>query len=455
MDDIRDEVLDQLKHMQFLIDENQLDDAKKIFLTLHDFEQATIFVNLNATHRHALIKILSDQELADVFDDIDEEPKKIIGLLEELSPKRASHILNLMYTDNVADILSVMEIEELATYLSLMPKDDAEELRQLINYEDQTAGALLATEYLAIEPDCTIGEALQRVKQEANNAETIYYVYVVDDTEKLVGVVSLRDLLTNPDDYLLKTITNTRIISVHPADDQEDVAKMMRDYDFLALPVTDVFNHMIGIITIDDIVDVMDEEAISDYSGLAGVNVDQGKINPFLAAAKRLPWLITLLFLGMSTASLISHYETLVAKASVLAVFISLITGTAGNAGTQSLAVAVRGIALDEEKSMLKMIFTEILIGLLIGTITGLTIFIIVGIWQANWLLGFIIGISMMAAITVANVAGALIPLGMNKIGVDPAVASGPFISTLSDLTSVLIYFSIAQIFLSNFMNHH
>lgn len=229
----------------------------------------------------------------------------------------------------------------------------------------------------------------------------------------------------------------------------------MRDYNFFALPVTDSNNQMLGIITIDDIVDVIDETAISNYSGLAGVDVENIAINPFAAAFKRLPWLITLLFLGMSTATLISHYEALMSKQSVLAVFISLITGTAGNAGTQSLAVAVRQIALKEEISMFRIICKEILIGLIVGFVTGIVIMIIVGIWQTNWLLGFAIGISMMISIAVANVAGLLIPLGMNMLKVDPAVASGPFISTLSDLTSVLIYFSIAQIFLSNFINHY
>jgi magnesium transporter len=292
------------------------------------------------------------------------------------------------------------------------------------------------------------------LKNEAKAAETIYYIYVVDQEGRLVGVISLRDLIVSDDDAMISDVMSERVMSVHVGDDQEDVAQTFRDYDFLALPVTDYDDHLLGIVTVDDIIDVIDEEAASDYSGLAGVNVDEVSENPIKAAGKRLPWLITLLFLGMATASLISHYEDLVSEASILAVFISLITGTAGNAGTQSLAVAVRRLAMNDDKSntFFATVIGEVLTGLVTGAITGLTIFAIVAVWKGNPILGFVIGMAMMCAITVANLAGSLIPMLMDKLGFDPAVASGPFITTLSDLTSVLIYFNIASMFMSYFI---
>ena len=208
------------------------------------------------------------------------------------------------------------------------------------------------------------------------------------------------------------------------------------------------------MVTVDDIIEVIDDEAQSDYSGLAGVNVDDVSEMPITATMKRLPWLITLLFLGMLTATLINHFDVLLNEASILAVFISLITGTAGNAGTQSLAVAVRRLALsdDEQPSMAKMIVSEVITGLLIGVLTGVTVLVLVGLWKHNFVLGGVIGLSMATAIWVANMAGSLIPLGMDKLGFDPAVASGPFITTLSDLTSVLIYFNIASLFMERFI---
>jgi magnesium transporter len=335
-----------------------------------------------------------------------------------------------------------------------MTAEAASEIKELLHYEDETAGSLMTTEFVSIVANQTVRSAMYVLKNAADVAETIYYIYVVDTDNKLVGVISLRDLIINDEDTMIADILNERVMSVHVGDDQEDVAQTFRDYDFLALPVTDYDDHLLGIVTVDDIIDVIDDEAASDYSGLAGVNVEEVSENPIKASSRRLPWLITLLFLGMATASLISHYEELVSEASILAVFISLITGTAGNAGTQSLAVAVRRLAIndDKENSFMKTVVGEVLTGLFTGAITGLTIFAIVAVWKQNPILGFVIGMAMMCAITVANLAGSLIPMLMDKLGFDPAVASGPFITTLSDLTSVLIYFNIASLFMNYFI---
>jgi magnesium transporter len=309
----------------------------------------------------------------------------------------------------------------------------------------------MTTEYVAIVANQTVKSAMYVLKSQAEVAEMVYYVYVIDQEEHLLGVMSLRDLIVNDDDELIRDLMNERIISVNATDDSEDVAQTFRDYDFLALPVVDEGNHLQGIVTVDDIIDVIDDEAASDYSGLAGVDVEEVSENPLKAASKRLPWLITLLFLGMATASLINHFDNLVQSASVLAVFITTITGTAGNAGTQSLAVAVRRLAFkdEEDKSMPRMIVSEIFTGMATGIVTGITIFFVIFIWKHNLMLGVAVGVAMFCAITVANLAGSLIPMLMDRLGFDPAVASGPFISTLSDLTSVLIYFNIASLFMN------
>ena len=356
-----------------------------------------------------------------------------------------------MYADNEVDLLQEMPTRLVATYLSLMPKDEAEDIRKLINYEEQTAGSLMSIEYLAVEADLRVDEVMRLVKQQALEAEAINYVYVLDKQERLVGVISLRDLLTHPDDMLVSEITKDRIISVKAGDDQQDVAQIVADYNFISIPVTDDNDRLLGVITVDDIVDVIDEEAVEDYSGLAAVNVSQTDDTAWHSAIKRIPWLIALLLLGMSTATLISSFDGLVRKASILAVFISLITGTAGNAGTQALALAVRRLAVGSNNSAVKNFLSEILAGFLVGTATGFSVFLIVTFWKHNYQLGLAVGIAMAIAIMVANLAGYLIPVLIDKLGMDPAVASGPFITTLSDLTSVLIYFNIAQLFISHF----
>ncbi|MDA9472710.1 magnesium transporter [Enterococcus sp. 5H] len=445
------------EHFDLLLEklqEQQMTEFRELFLTLHIYEQGQFYQSIDEENRQLIYSYLSPKELADMFDVIEEDNENMKDYIAEMRPSYAAEMLSEMYTDNAVDLLNMLDKKQKAKYLSLMSSEDAGEIKELLHYEDDTAGSIMTTEFVSIVANQTVRSAMYVLKNQADVAETIYYVYVVDQENHLVGVISLRDLIVNDDDTMISDVLSERVISVHVGDDQEDVAQTIRDYDFLALPVTDYDDHLLGIVTVDDIIDVIDDEAASDYSGLAGVNVEEVSENPIKAASKRLPWLITLLFLGMSTATLISHYEELVSEASILAVFISLITGTAGNAGTQSLAVAVRRLAVSDEKdnNFSRLIFSEVLTGLVTGAVTGVAIFIVVGIWQHNFPLGFVIGMAMLCAITVANLAGSLIPMLMDKLGFDPAVASGPFITTLSDLTSVLIYFNIASLFMQYFV---
>jgi magnesium transporter len=445
------------EHFSLLLEKlknQQMTEFRELFLALHIYEQGQFYQSVDEFDRKQIYSYLSPKELADMFDVIEEDNENMKDYLAEMRPSYAAEMLSEMYTDNAVDLLNMLDKSQKAKYLSLMSSEDAGEIKELLHYEDDTAGAIMTTEFVSIVANQTVRSAMYVLKNQADVAETIYYVYVVDQENHLVGVISLRDLIVNDDDTMISDVLSERVISVHVGDDQEDVAQTIRDYDFLAVPVTDYDDHLLGIVTVDDIIDVIDDEAASDYSGLAGVNVEEVSENPIKAASKRLPWLITLLFLGMSTATLISHYEELVSQASILAVFISLITGTAGNAGTQSLAVAVRRLAVSDEKdnSFTRLILSEVLTGLVTGAVTGIAIFIVVGIWQHNFPLGFVIGMAMLCAITVANLAGSLIPMLMDKLGFDPAVASGPFITTLSDLTSVLIYFNIAALFMQYFV---
>lgn len=429
--------------------QNDRSEFRRVFLELHFYDQARLLIQLDEQQRAKVYRYLSAKELGDMFDELEVNEGNAIAYLKEMNPHQGAMVLSEMYTDNTVDMLSDATSSDLATYLNLLPSGEKNEVRKLLNYEDKTAGALMTTEYVAVSIDDSVGTAMQVIRRLARDAEIIYYVYVQDDAENLIGVVTLRELLSNDKRAMVREIMNPNVYSVFVDDDQADVAQTVREYNFLAMPVVNRAGHLLGIITVDDIIDVIDEESTEDYSGLAGVNVDDLEESPIMAAVHRLPWLITLLILGMSTATLINHFEGLVSEASILAVFISLITGTAGNAGTQSLAVAVRKISVENDRKMIQLIRNEVITGLLIGVVTAIVITVIVGIWKNNFVLGAVIGISMVAAIIVANLAGSLIPILMDKIGVDPAVASGPFISTLSDLTSVMIYFSIARIFLN------
>lgn len=454
MNEVQVSTEEKMQLSKKFLNDGDLIKFREEFLSLHTYEQAQFYLTLTEEERQKIYHFLSPEEMSDLFEIIEEDEESVEEYLKEMNLQYASDMLSEMYTDNAVDMLNQLEPGYIKKYLNLMAVEKADEIKNLLHYEDETAGSIMTTEYVSIVANQTIRSAMSILKSKAPTAETIYYIYVIDKDEKLAGVISLRDLIVHEDEELISDIMGDRLISVNVTDNQQDVARTIRDYDFLAVPVVDNHNRLLGIITVDDIIDVIDDEATSDYSGLAAVDVDERSENPFVVASKRLPWLITLLFLGMGTSTLISHYESLVSEASILAVFISLITGTAGNAGTQSLAVAVRKLAEKDErkKNLVKLIVSEILTGLLTGVVTGFTIFIAIGLWRQNFILGFVVGIAMMFAITIANLAGSLIPVLMDHLGFDPAVASGPFITTLSDLTSVLIYFNIAAYFLSFFV---
>ncbi|MDR3156827.1 MAG: magnesium transporter [Lactobacillales bacterium] len=425
---------------------------RESLLSLHTYEQGKFYLELDESLRMRFYSYMSPAELAEMFDVLDLDRPVLMGYLSEMSAEYAAAMIGEMSSDNAVDLLhQVGSQEKVEDYLTRMDDEERKVIQDLMHYKDDTAGALMTREFVSIVGSQTVRSAMHVLKSKAEMAETIYYVYVTNQEDELNGVISLKDLIVNDEDALILDIMNERVIYVGVNDDQEDIAYMFRDYDFLALPVVDDIGRLQGIVTVDDIIDVIDDEAASDYSGLAGVNVEEISNNPLCSAWKRLPWLLALLFLGLGTASVINHYEQMMEKGvAYLAVFLMIITGTAGNAGTQSLAVAVRRLALksDDERSSWGIVISEILTGLITGLIVSLVIFFIVFVWKCNIWFALAVCIAMFMAINVGNLAGSLIPRLMERLGVDPAVASGPFITTFSDLTSVLIYFRIAKLFL-------
>lgn len=433
----------------------EIDLFREEFLTMHPYDQALFFKDLEEAERTKVYHYLSPQELAIVFENMEIEEEEYESILSEMEPTYAAEMLANMYTDNAVDVLNQLEKEQVASYLTIMDEEAAEDIKDLLHYEEYTAGSIMTTEFIAIEANQTVRSAMYILKSHAPHAETIYYVYVVDEFKRLAGVISLRDLIVSDDDTMISEIMSERVVSVSVGEDQEEVARKIRDYNFLAVPVVDFQNHLLGIITVDDIVDVMEEEATDDYSKLAAVSdMESLDRNSFSAARKRLPWLIILLFLGMMTASLIGRFEETLEQVAILAVFIPLIAGMAGNTGTQALAVAVRGIASGEieDENKWKIIATEAGTGVITGTICGLVVTLIIFLWQGSFFLGLLVGLSILSTLIVATIAGALVPLIMHKLKVDPAVASGPFITTINDILSILIYLGMATIFMSHLL---
>ena len=440
---------EHLEKLQTALENEQIDAFREEFIDMHPYEQAMFFMEQPAEMRMKVYAYLSPEEVAEIMENIeldDTEPFFI-----EMDPRFASMVFAEMAADDAVDILNKMDKDKVASFLTIMDQEAADEIKHLLHYEEKTAGSIMTTEFVALYKNQTVQEAMRELKTVAPDAETIYYLYVLDDNKRLAGVLSLRDLIIAAEDVIIETVMSEKVVSVSVAKDQEEIAQMMRDYDFLAVPVVDFQNHLLGIITVDDILDVMDEEASDDYSKLAAVSdVQKPDDSPLSAAKKRLPWLIILLFLGMFTASLIGQFEETLEQVAILAIFIPLIAGMAGNTGTQSLAVAVRGLATGDfgGQGKLKLMLREATTGLITGTTCGIVITLVIYVWKGELFLGFLVGVSIMATLTVATLSGSVIPIIMDRLKIDPAVASGPFITTINDIISILIYFGIATAFM-------
>ncbi|WP_228446189.1 magnesium transporter [Staphylococcus schleiferi] len=435
-----------------LIAKENIDGFREEFLALHSYEQSEYFEVSDDDLRQKMYRYLSPDEVAEFFESLEIDEEEYEDLFEEMNAAYASKVFEHMSYDNAVDILNQLSKKKIASLLMLMNREDAKEIKALLHYDEDTAGGIMTTEFISLTINTPVHEALMRVKEQAPDAETIYVIFVVDEEKKLVGVLSLRDLIIAENDTYIEDIMNERVISANVADDQEDVAQTMRDYDFIAMPVLDYQNHLLGIITIDDIVDVMDEEASEDYSRLAGVSdIDSTDDSIFQTALKRLPWLLILTVLGMITASILGSFEETLEKVALLAAFIPIISGMSGNSGTQSLAVAVRNISTGDikEKSKFKLALRESGSGFLTGITCATSLYFIIIILYGQPYLALIVGTSLTIAMTVGTTIGSVIPLVMNRIGIDPAVASGPFITTINDIVSMLIYFGLATSFLT------
>ncbi|MCM3741121.1 magnesium transporter [Oceanobacillus luteolus] len=438
------------RRLQTSLEQDDLNTFREEFLDMHTYDQANFFIEQEEDMRQRIYGYLSPAEFAEIIESMEFEDT--IGYFTEMNPQYSAAILSELPADDTADILNLLEKEEVMSFLTAMESESAAEVKSLLNYEEKTAGSIMTTEFIAIYNIHTVKQVMQLLKEEAPDAETIYYLYVIDEAKTLVGVISIRDLIIADEDTVIKEIMSEKVVAVSVAKDQEEIAQLFRDYDFLAVPVVDFQNRLLGIITVDDILDVMEEEASEDYSLLAGVSEDERHTDTaFQAAKKRLPWLIILLFLGLITASLIRQFEDTLDQVAILAIFIPLIAGMAGNTGTQSLAIAVRGLASGEfqKQGKLKLVLRELGTGMITGSVSGVVIAIVIFIWQQNLVLGLLVGVSIMASLIVATLAGSFIPMLMDRLNIDPAVASGPFITTLNDIISILIYFSMATSFMS------
>ncbi|HLR88740.1 MAG TPA: magnesium transporter [Atopostipes sp.] len=422
---------------------------REIFLTLHERDQQELFHLLYPEKKRKIAAFLSPEEFAEIFEWMELENQE--DAVTYLPKDYIVSVFNYLPTDTLATFVFTSQIDEIEMLLQSMDKEEFNRLQEVLSYEQETAGSIMTKEYFFIHEDDTPQTIIENIRSFGERAETIYYLYVVDKLHRLVGVLSLRDLLLAPVDKPISEVMSTLVISVFVSEDQEKVANIIQDYDLIAIPVITNDQRLVGIITVDDIMDILEQEATEDFQEFAGISTTKStepleEESAFAAAKKRSPWIVILLFLSMITGGLINFFEGTLASVVSLAAFIPLIMGAAGNVGTQSLAVAVRNMNIDDEDSqdLAHVLKVEAETGALIGSMAGVIIFFLVGILYRDFMLAFIVGVSIFISITVAAVIGTLIPDIIQKMNFDPAVASGPFITTINDTLGLLIYFLIA-----------
>lgn len=395
----------------------------------------------------ALIKVLEPEDAATVLFEMDDQ-ELLTDVLLELPRALASAIVNEIPNDEAADMLEDMDESDRSRILSLFEEEDADDIADLLTYDSDTAGGLMTTEFVVVPVFVKAEKAIEIIRLYAPDAETIYYVYVIDGLNHLVGILSLRELIIAGPETLIGDIMIQNVTSCNVRDDQEEVADLMTKYDLLALPVVDDEDHILGIITVDDIVDVIQDEASEDIYRMAGtteaeLDEDASVVTAFLS---RLPWLLITICGGFCSGAVLDHFEMTLSQVAALIIFIPMMTGIAGNVGTQSCTVTVRGIAMGTitKKLALTTILREGLLGFALGSTIGGIVCLVSSFWQHSMALGITVGLTILLNNFMAALLGTVVPLALDRFHIDPAVASSAFITTTSDIVGLINYSVIA-----------
>ncbi|KKM99311.1 hypothetical protein LCGC14_1149180 [marine sediment metagenome] len=436
-----------LPEIKELLWQNKKEQLKKIFYDYEPIEIVEILKEFSLKDKVFLFSLLHIDFAADIFEKTDKDDQ--LTLLGAFDKTRKAEILDEVAPDERVDFFEQLPEEMVLRFLSIMEKEEAQDVRELMRYDKNTAGGRMTTDFAQIEKGITVEETLKSLRKTAKDLEMIYYIYIADRTDKLLGVVSLKDLIIAQPEREIDEIMHTKLIAIPINMDQEQVAKRIARYDFLALPVIDKEGKIKGIITVDDLIDVIREEDTEDMYkfGAAGKHIDNYMSTTPLSVAKhRITWLLILVVTGFISGTIMEEFSFALKNVVSLAFFIPLLMGSGGNAGTQAASVVVRGLAIGEVKlgDIWRVVKKEFLIGITVGTALGILALLRALILQKSSLLGITVGLSMIATVTVATCLGAILPIICEKLGLDPAVVSGPLITTVVDISSLLIYFGIA-----------
>ncbi|MBM3276495.1 MAG: magnesium transporter [Candidatus Handelsmanbacteria bacterium] len=411
----------------------------------HPADLADLFRHLGNEDQQRLLPLIAKPLAARMLAELD--TSSLLNVAESLDHEVLSDLVEEMAPDDAADILGDLPKEHSERVLELMEGEEVAEVRELMSHPEDTGGGLMTSCLVAVQEDMDVASAIAHLR-ELTDEEHIFYVYVVDEGERLLGTAPIKRLLLASQDTLISELTKRECISVRADMDQEEIARLFADYDLVALPVVDGEGRLVGQVTVDDVVDVINREATEDIYGLAGTSATELEARSIAGVLRRrLPWLLFCLGGSIFSGAVIDGFhQEIVAASSMLLIFMPGIAGMGGNTGVQTSTVTVRSLATGHIKAraLWSNIWRELRVAMSIGLILGVLILGVARLWTGQWLLGGCVGLAMFSSITLASLLGALLPFLFRRVGVDPAVASGPLITTLNDGLSLLVYFTIA-----------
>ena len=442
--------------IKLLLDDKKFSTLRDILITMKPFDIAAVFENLQDEKMPILFRILPKELAAETFVEMDDETQEF--LIHGFSDSELKEVVDELFVDDAVDLIEEMPANVVKRILRQADKDMRKQINELLKYPEDSAGSIMTTEFIVLRPDMTAEMAIKRIRRTGVDKETIYTCYVTDANNKLIGITTVKDLLLAEDDELVQSIMEENVISVTTLADQEQVAQMFSNYNFLALPVVDNENRLVGIVTIDDAIDVIQEEATEDIEKMAAVlpsDKPYMKTSVFGLYKKRAPWLLILMLSATFTSAIISSFEAVLANVLILSSFIPMITGSGGNAGSQASVSVIRALSLGEIhfKSIFLVLWKEFRVSILCGITLAAANFVKLLLFDLNgqenaFMIALVISLTLVGTIIMAKLVGSSLPLLASKVGFDPAVMANPLISTVCDSLSLLIYFGVAKLIL-------
>ena len=431
-----------------LLAQREFKAVRSILDVMNEVDIASLLSTLSDKELALAFRLIPKDKAAEVFSNMDTSMQTY--LVTMFTEKELKELLDDLYMDDTVDMLEELPANLVKRILATVSASDRSMINQLLNYPEDSAGSIMTTEYVDLREEMTVGQAMAHIKKTGIHKETIYTCYITE-RRKLVGIVSAKDLMTTDDNVPIKDLMETEIISVYTHSDQEQVAQLFTKYDLLALPVIDQDGRMVGIVTFDDAMDVMVDEATEDITKMAAINPSEKtyfETSVLQHAKNRIPWLLILMFTSIITGTIITRYENAFAAIPLLVSFIPMLMDTGGNCGSQSATLIIRGIALDEIRftDLFKVMFKEFRISLIVGAFLAVANGIRIFIQYHNPGLAVVIACSLMGTVIMAKLVGCTLPLLAKKVNLDPAIMASPLITTLVDTFSILIYFNIATV---------